>query len=127
MHGADHEFRTLEEAWMRAVQRKDLLALDAMLAPDYVYTASGQGRWSRQQWLETVAVYDLNHFTFLDVETRLYGDVAVVLARYRQEARVAGAVRGGDFLITDVWVNRDGRWQVAARSSIMMTKGSSPS
>ena len=31
-----------------------------------------------------------------------------------------GEPRSGEFLITDTWVKRDGRWQVVARSSIMM-------
>jgi ketosteroid isomerase-like protein len=109
-----------EQQWMEAVQRKDLAAPDQILGEDYVYTASGQGRWSRQRWLETVAVYDVDRFAFLDVDVRPYGDVAVVLSRYEQEASVAGARRSGEFLLTDVWVRRDGRWQVVARSSVML-------
>jgi hypothetical protein len=59
---------------------------------------------------------------FADV--RLYGDIAVVLPHYRQTALVNGVPRSGEFLITDVWVKRNGTWQVVARSSIMIPEGS---
>jgi ketosteroid isomerase-like protein len=123
MTSAEEEFIALEQAWMEAIQRKDLATLDRILAPEYAYTASGQGRRTRQNWMETVAVYDIEDFTILDIDVRLYGDVAVVLPDYRQTAVVNGEPRSGDFLITDVWVRRDGAWQVVARSSIRMTEG----
>lgn len=111
-------FARLESAWMEAVQRKDHMALARILAPEYTYTAGGQGRWSRQQWLDTVAIYDINRFEFLEVDVRRYGDVAVVLSRYWQDGIVSGVPRSGEFLITDVWVMHDGSCQVVARSSI---------
>jgi ketosteroid isomerase-like protein len=123
MTSAEEEFIALEQAWMEAIQRKDLATLDRILGSEYSYTASGQDRWSRQRWIETVAVYDIEDFTIPDIDVRLYGDVAVVLPHFRQTALVNGEPRSGDFLITDVWARRDGAWQVVARSSIMMTEG----
>jgi ketosteroid isomerase-like protein len=120
MSTPEHELIALEQEWMDAIQRKDFPALDQIVGPDYAYTASGQGRWSRQRWMETVPVYDIHTFEFLAIDVRVYGDVAVVLPHLRQMASVAGATRSGEFLLTDVWVRRDGRWQVVARSSILM-------
>ncbi len=116
----EQELIALEQEWMDAVRRKDIAALEQIVGPDYAYTASGQGRWSRQRWMETVAIYDIHHFEFSEIDVRLYGDVAVVLSSYRQEASVAGERRSGDFLITDVWHQQEDRWQVVARSSILM-------
>ncbi len=120
MTTAEHELIARERAWMEAVQRKDRTALEDILAPDYTYTASGQGRWSRQRWLDTLSIYDIHHFEFVAVDVRPYGNVAVVLSQYRQDGAVGGVVRSGEFLFTDVWVRRDGVWQVVARSSILM-------
>lgn len=114
-----------EHAWMDAVQRKDVSELEQILASEYVYTASGQGWWTRQRWLDTVAIYDIHRFSFVDVDVRAYGDVGVVLSRYHQEALVNGEHRSGEFLLTDVWVKRDGRWQVVARSSILVQPAAS--
>lgn len=120
MTTTEQDLTRLEHAWMEAVQRKDTEALERILAPEYAYTASSQGRWSRQGWLETVAIYDIHRFEFVEVDVRPYGDVAVVLSRYRQDASVGGAPRSGEFLITDVWVRRAESWQVVARSSILL-------
>jgi len=104
---------------MVAVQHRDLASLDRVLADEYFYTASGQGRVDRQGWLKMVTAYDLKSCEFPRLDVRMYGDVAVVLCEYRQTGTVGGEVRSGDFLITDTWVRRDGHWQVAARSSIL--------
>jgi hypothetical protein len=77
-----------------------------------------QGRWSRQGWLAAVAIYDIHHFELHAIDVRAYGEVAIALIEYWQEANVSGAVCSGSCQITDVWVQRDGRWQVVARSSI---------
>jgi len=113
------EFALLYNEWMEAVRRRDLASLDRVLAAEYVYTASGQGRVDRQRWLEMVSVYDLQTFEFKGLDVRLYGEIALVLCEYRQTGTVAGEARTGNFLITDMWVRRDSRWQVAARSSIL--------
>jgi len=118
MDPVEQEFRSLYNAWMEAVQRRDTGTLERILGEEYVYTASGQGRWARQGWLDTVPVYEIHSFEFPRINVRPYGDVAVVVCEYRQTGAVRGEVRSGDYLITDVWLKRDGRWQVVARSSI---------
>lgn len=119
MTAVEEELIAREQEWMEVVRRKDLAALEQILAPEYVYTASGQGRWPRERWMETVPIYDIRHFAFHEVDVHAYGDVAVVLSRYEQKASVAGAQRSGEFLLTDVWVRRNDAWQVVTRSSIM--------
>jgi ketosteroid isomerase-like protein len=112
-------------AWMEAVQRKDISALEQILAPDYAYMATNHGRRTRAEWLATVPIYDIHRFELLESDVRDYGDVAVMLSRYRQDASVGGTPRSGEFLITDIWVRRDDRWQVTARSSILMAEAGS--
>src|SRR5947209_410870 len=119
MDTTEQTLTALYHRWMQAVKDKDLPALQPILAEEYIYTASGQGRFSREQWLGAVAVYDVETFSFPSIAVRRYGDMAVAIIRYVQEGVYRGERRGGDFLITDVWVHRDGRWQVVARSSIL--------
>jgi ketosteroid isomerase-like protein len=109
----------LEREWMECVQQKDLARLETILADDYTYCASGHGRLARQDWLDTVPVYDLHSFSLVDPRVRVYGDVAVVVVQMPMTATVRGAARNGEALITDTWVRRGGRWQVVARSSIL--------
>jgi len=48
MNAVHQEFAHLYDEWMKAVQRRDLTFLDGVLAVEYVYAASGQGRVERQ-------------------------------------------------------------------------------
>jgi ketosteroid isomerase-like protein len=54
---------------------------------------------------------------YVDPQVRVYGEVAVMLTGWRQEAKMDGKDWSGDFRITDTWVWRDGRWQVVLRHS----------
>ncbi len=120
MEAAEEEWAALYHRWMQAVKEKDMQTLDGILGAEYIYTASGQGKFSREGWLRAVLVYDIESFSYPAIDVREYGDVAVGIVEYRQEAMYQGTRRSGLFLITDVWVRRDDRWQVVARSSIRM-------
>jgi ketosteroid isomerase-like protein len=111
----------LEHTWLEAAQQKDRATLERLLAPEFVYTASNHGRRSRQELLAMGTRYDITRFEFVEMEVRDYGDAAVVVSHYRQEATVAGVPRNGDFLFTDVWVRRGDGWQAVARSSVMQS------
>jgi hypothetical protein len=119
MTSAEQELIPLYHRWMEAIQQKDMVTLEQILGEEYTYTASNQGRWSRQGWLDQVAIYNIQSFEFPSIEVRTYGEAAVALVQCKQVAIYAGAQRSGEFLITDAWVHRDGRWQVVARSSIL--------
>ena len=45
----------------------------------------------------------------------VYGNTAVVVSRYRQTAKLGNRDASGELRITDVWVRRDGRWQIVRR------------
>ncbi len=107
-----------ERRWMEAVRLKDMELLERLLAPDFTYTATGHGRRSRQEWLAMVPRYEIDRFTFEEPEIRVYGDLALVLVRYRQVALVDGVPRSGLFLLTDVWMRQPAGWQVVNRCSI---------
>ena len=51
-------------------------------------------------------------YRYSDFLIRRYDEVAVVSAQYQQEATYGGVERSGGFVITDVWMQRDGRWQL---------------
>ena len=105
--------------WMSAVQQNDLPTLETILAPEFAYTDNKVGRQTRAEWLATVAVYDVDSFSFPSIEVLPYGDIAVAMVTYEQTGRRYGESRSGTFLITDVWRRTPGRWQVVARSSML--------
>jgi ketosteroid isomerase-like protein len=119
----EQAFLERERAWHDAIQRQDIPALEAFLAPEYTLTVAVTGEplyvTERADYIEACrGFYVIHAYAFDEVAVRDYGDVAVVSSRYRQRATLGGTEdRSAEFFLTDVWVRRDGRWQVSARYS----------
>jgi ketosteroid isomerase-like protein len=113
---ATDEIIASERAWMEAWQLRDRETCERILADDFVLTSARGNLVDRQQWLEgAMEAFACEAFVWDDILVRQYGDVAVVNARAHQKATVAGQDWSGLFLITDVWVKRDGEWRVVSR------------
>ncbi|MBA3542367.1 MAG: nuclear transport factor 2 family protein [Deltaproteobacteria bacterium] len=113
LHEAD--VRAASAAWAEAIQRRDVAAAEQLLGAEYSLMAQGLGEMPRAQWLAGLPNYIVHSYEFTDVRVNIYGETAVVRGRYTQSATAFGVDRSGAMLVTDVWVRRDGRWQVVAR------------
>ncbi len=72
----------------------------------------------REEWLAAAMTRATNEsFHYEDFVINEFGDAAVVRSRMSQQASVDGQPWDGTFMLTDVWIRRDGRWQVVARHS----------
>jgi ketosteroid isomerase-like protein len=128
-HSTEDELIALEHEWAQAVVHNDMEKLERIVGQEYTLAANnfpgGRTRLSRQEWMATVSVYEVHSYEFRDSVIHSYGDAAVVLANLDLQGSVQGEDRSGSFALTDVWVKRDGRWQVVARSSIFTPQASS--
>jgi uncharacterized protein (TIGR02246 family) len=119
-------FVTLEQAWMKAVADRDEEALKRLMSPDFTLTSaySAGDLISRDQFLKTIQSVKQNEFSFYNVTVRvnIYGDVAILKAKVKDNYTMNGEDRSGDYLITDVWVKHDGQWQVVTRHSSLPMK-----
>ncbi len=93
--------------------RKDAAAAERLLADDYVFLQA-DGQVSSKA--ENMAVlrdpqFVCESLTTEDVKIRVFHDVGVVTGRLIMRATYRGQDVGGEFLYTDVWVKRRGRWQ----------------
>jgi ketosteroid isomerase-like protein len=114
----EQELVKLENEWARAWQLPDPGALESILGDDFTLTSSrskGEITNKRQYIDSTLKLVRGDGFSFEKLNVRIYGDTAVINAQFQQTATFAGRDWSGDFLITDVWVKRGGRWQVVAR------------
>lgn len=116
---SDQEIIDLEHAWMNAWVAGDRATMERILAPDFQLTSALGRRMTGAEWLEAaLGPIRTERFTWESLEVRpvgTAGDVAVVHGRANQRGRADGREWGGAFLVTDVWVRREGRWQVVAR------------
>jgi hypothetical protein len=109
------ELVDLSSDLVRAVQERDVARLDSLLAAEFTLDGAA-GTLSREELLEAArGEYAIEEFAYSEIDPEVYGNTAVVLSRYRQAARLGDRDASGDLRITDVWVRRDGRWQIVRR------------
>ena len=102
--------------------RRDAAFFERVEADEFVFTDSGGGLTTKAENVASVRkpanpdvkllAYDVD-----DVQVRLYGDAAVVTGRVTTRQLVKGEERAGRSRFTDVFVRRDGRWQIVAGHS----------
>ena len=116
---ATEAFRRYTQEWMDAIRTRDRAGLEAFLAPEFRLTSARSDQWiGRDRWLElALTEVEMVSFTVDEMETVLVDDTAVVWSRISQQAKVSGEDWSDRFMLTDVWVRRDDRWQVVARHS----------
>ena len=105
-----------EDAWLAALHNADFRALERLLAPEFVLAAAGSKStvtMSRSEWF--VGAHEEEQKGLRTVEGRLLrvvaagDDYAVVEVEQRWLGRL--------YFVSDIWVRRDGQWQVAYRHS----------
>lgn len=114
----------LERGWNDAVYRQDVDFIDTLLAEEFVVTYDDGERAGRDRELQLVAEFNqaVESATQEDFTVRVYGDTAVVwftlrLAGWRQGELVELLLN-----YTDVWVQRDGRWQCVSSQSTRVSE-----
>jgi ketosteroid isomerase-like protein len=114
------EVRAAAVAWSDAIQRRDVEACERILGAEYALRTSGLREMPRATWLASLPEYVVHSYAFTAITVDVYGETAVMRSTYTQSATVFGVDRSGEMLVTDVWVKRDGRWQVVVRHTSML-------
>ena len=114
---AQQELIALSEQWNDALARKDAAALERILAEEYYIAPPGEtGKTGRSEWLKNAQEMDWRDLRFHNFKVDIYGDTAVVTALLDFKVTTKrGIPISTNAQVIDVWVKRDGRWQVAAR------------
>ena len=113
----------LEERLARAWVERDRTFIEGVLAPDWSVTDGSGAVLTRQQVLdETFASTDrrIDAMTIDEVQVRMFGDTAVVTGRTRASGSYRGATSSVTLRFTDVFVLRQGRWQIVASHGSMV-------
>lgn len=111
------EIRDAQQRWMDAAIRKDEPVLRQILGDEFHLIAGRLGFVDKDGWLAMGPDYTIEEFEYMESDIHVYGNTAISNSRYWQKATYDGADISGEYYLTDVWVNRDGRWQVVTRHS----------
>src|SRR6266481_6278533 len=101
------EFRKIENQWAEADKNKDAAALGRLLADDWIFLGP-LGPETKAQHLAGLKSGDdkLESITFIDMKVRVFENIAVVTGREHEKSISNGKDSSGDYLWTDVFVNR---------------------
>ena len=115
----------LERGWNDAVYRQDADFVANLLADEFIVTYDDGARGDKARELALVAEFNQQVVSAVqdDFTVQVYQDTAVVwftlnLVGMRQGQRAELTLR-----YTDVWVQRDGRWQCVSSQSTRVNPG----
>ncbi len=115
----------LETKWMDAWEKKNEEVVRELLADEFTLTSSlTTGELiDKNEWIEKILrKLDCKDLYISKMRTRIYDKTAVLNIWLHQEAIVDGKEWNGDFLLTDVWVEKNKNWQVVSRHSSRLQK-----
>jgi ketosteroid isomerase-like protein len=118
------ELAEVEEDWMRAMQERDEPRLEELVAEGFRFTALhlAPEPMSREQWMgAAMGGYHIVSFAYQSMDIDVFGDTGVIHARYSQIANYDAVNLSHGYRLTDVWARIDGRWQVVARHSSILS------
>ena len=102
----------------------DLRRMSALLADDWVDVEDDDAMLSKDEALRLLGspTTKLTRDSVSDFQVHSYGDVAVVTLLDSADFTVDGKDMGGEFRLTDVWVKRNGKWQMVSLHSSRIRK-----
>ena len=120
------EVLRLEQVTSNAVVKKDRAAVQPVYADDYSYIHSNGSVADKPLELADVVSPDSKwtSVTLTDMKVRVYGSAAIATGLETLLGSEKGFVPGPR-RFTDVWVNRNGRWQEVAGQSTIVSKDTS--
>ncbi len=115
---AEKEVRKLEREWLDAYEKRDAGAMNRIVADDFMitYGATSQTKADIMKQLQSSpdAARPTVKFSTVNATSRVFGDTVILTGQVTQQMERDGQIRKMESRYTDVYVKRNGRWQVVA-------------
>ena len=108
---------SLERSWMESLRAGDADTLGQIVSGDFTFASPRVLNVKDRIAYLKYALRELKlaSYEFDRTTIRLFGRTAIVNGLLRQKASVKGEDWSGNYLTTDVWINRGGSWRVVSR------------
>ncbi len=118
------ELNRLEDLRYEAMMNADVKTMGEIFAEDFVYQTLQGVTHSKSSYLPVFTSGDVKIYSFKRENSRVkfYGDTATVMATTHLDIAFKGERRQLSLFYLNVWVKRDGRWQLVARQSTGLPK-----
>jgi ketosteroid isomerase-like protein len=121
--GTVEALKQLEHDWSDAQKSANVARLSQILADDWSGLGMDGTKSTKQEFLNDIksGTAKLQTFEFGPMDVKVLGTVAVVQGSDTEKSTAKGKDTSGKWVWTDVFVQRDGKWQ-AVRSQNSMVK-----
>lgn len=107
--------RALELKWVDAYKQRQIAAVAALLAEDYVITLEDGSTYGKVGFISyNAGPLRVDIAELADVKIRMYENIAVVTAAYHERGELGGKPYDYHDRLTDVWMKIRGKWQLIA-------------
>lgn len=117
------EIINCEARLRQAMLRSDVEALDELLAPELIFTNHLGQLFSKEDDLSAhrTGIIKIESITLLEENIRIFGDVAIVLAKVNILGSIADVRWDADFRFTRIWASKNnGAWQIVVAHSTIV-------
>ena len=119
----------LEREWRDALCSKDIERLQSLVHKDFVLIgtrSTGPFMMTRSEWLEAIQRRDVFEIDVEVQDATVLPEVMIGTVYARWRLKYLGRRIEDCVVLTDVWVNDDGRWQAIRRHSTPAPPGTCP-
>lgn len=110
----------LEREWRDALCKKDMDRLELLVHRDFILIgtrSTGPFMMNRQEWLDAIQRREVDAIEVEVLDATTAKDVMIGTVQARWRLKYLGRTIEDCVVLTDVWVNEDGRWQAIRRHS----------
>jgi ketosteroid isomerase-like protein len=125
--GVEHSVTQIEQELVKALIAGDASMFERYLADTYIFTAPDGMVSDKAQTITGIKSGDLKFQSskLEDMKVQAYGDTAVATYGSTDQGSYKGKDISGHFRWTDVFVKRNGRWQIVVGHGTPVTSGKS--
>ena len=114
----------LEEAWAKAVVKRDAATFKRLLAPGFSYTEDDRMQSGAELMRDIVSGSDtVTEARNEKLATQSYGNTMIVTGWLVMRGRSGGKPFDRRYRFTDTWLERDGHWQIIAAQDYLVPAG----
>lgn len=125
VQAVEREIEQAHAAWMAAAVRGDQEVCEQHVANEFTMVVRGT-EFGRAQWMRNLqSGRELEPIQRFAQRVLVYGDAAMMTQRTIRHYILDGIERTVESYVTDIWVRRDGRWQVVRRHTAPVSPGAS--
>lgn len=116
--------RALELKWTESYKQRKIDILASLLSDDFVITVEDGATYSKSGYITHTAdtSVQVKLAELSDLKVHLHGNAAVVTGAYHEKGISNGRPYEYHDRLTDVWMKREGTWQVIASHYSVPTK-----